>query len=424
MAAAGFCASRSANCLVAAFSSTAGTTLATNAARLTLSGTGARLIDFDGNNILAGFTTNAATGNFRLASGASLTTSGGDFINAGLFTIAKNSIFTVGGSSFNFTQTGGTTTVDGKLASAGAGMLNLNGGSLFGTGSLFYSVTDAATLSPGDATTKPGVLTVSRWYTQSAAGALDISIGGAAPGTGYDRLNVTKGATLGGTLNIQLINGFVPAIGSTFDILNASSVSGVFTTVNGLAINASEHFQVTYNGDRVTLTVVAGPAAPAGISVTQSANPYPFGQAGRGSAGVRAAVPRPALVSAPVTARHVSVAGRASVTGRTIVPLPNRAIGGHGFRRMDSAPAAAVLTAPLSVADLSVPVYRSLGSSPAPARTSNGFRNPMRFECGVNLNTLLKTSPRRLLRVLFAAPDSPEAVTIGYMTYTAGYQGR
>jgi fibronectin-binding autotransporter adhesin len=388
-----------------------GTTLITNAARLTLTGTGARLIDFAGNDILAGFKTNAATGNFRLASGASLTTTGGDFINAGLFTIAKNSIFTVGGSSFNFTQTSGTTTVDGYLASAGAGTLHLNGGSLFGTGSLFYSVVDAATLSPGDTTTTPGVLTVTRTYAQSAAGALDISIGGAAPGTGYDRLSVTKGATLSGTLNVHLINGFVPAIGSTFDILNASSVSGVFSTVNGLAINGSEHFEVSYDGNHVSLIVVAGPAAPGtGITVTQ------FDRVRRGSAVVTAAVARPASASRFATARSVSVAGRTNVSQRASVPPLNRALGRRGFRPMDSAPAAAVLTAPQNVS--------ALAPAAAPARTNFAFRNPMRFECGVNVNTLLKTSPKRLLKGLFAAPDSPDAVTVGYMSYTASHQPR
>jgi hypothetical protein len=48
----------------------------------------------------------------------------------------------------------------------------------------------------------------------------------------------------------------------------------------------------------------------------------------------------------------------------------------------------------------------------------------MRFECGVNVNALLKTSPKRLLKGLLAASDSPDAVTIGYMSYTAGHPAR
>jgi hypothetical protein len=44
--------------------------------------------------------------------------------------------------------------------------------------------------------------------------------------------------------------------------------------------------------------------------------------------------------------------------------------------------------------------------------------NHMRFECGVDLGALRKTGGKRLLRGLWASPDSAEAVNIGYMTLT------
>ena len=44
-----------------------------------------------------------------------------------------------------------------------------------------------------------------------------------------------------------------------FKVLTATSVSGTFATVNGTAINASEHFTVQYNSNNVTLEVVSGP---------------------------------------------------------------------------------------------------------------------------------------------------------------------
>jgi hypothetical protein len=64
---------------------------------------------------------------------------------------------------------------------------------------------------------------------------------------------------LSGTLNIGLLNGFVPALGSVFGILTASSVSGRFATVHGASINSGEHFVVKYNANNVTLHVVTGP---------------------------------------------------------------------------------------------------------------------------------------------------------------------
>jgi hypothetical protein len=69
---------------------------------------------------------------------------------------------------------------------------------------------------------------------------------------------VTGTATVNGTLNIKLLNNFVPSIGATFEILSAREVTGVFATVNGTVINGSEHFTVTYNSNNVTLTVVSG----------------------------------------------------------------------------------------------------------------------------------------------------------------------
>ncbi len=67
----------------------AGTTVATNAASITLNGAG-QMLDFGNNNILAGFNNNASTGTFKLASGASLTTTGGSFTNAGADTFGRH----------------------------------------------------------------------------------------------------------------------------------------------------------------------------------------------------------------------------------------------------------------------------------------------------------------------------------------------
>jgi hypothetical protein len=42
--------------------------------------------------------------------------------------------------------------------------------------------------------------------------------------------------SLGGTLSVKLINGFVPVIGDSFTILTGSAVSGQFATVKGLRV--------------------------------------------------------------------------------------------------------------------------------------------------------------------------------------------
>jgi hypothetical protein len=124
-------------------------------------------------------------------------------------------------------------------SAASGGSLSLNGGSLFGTGTVNYGVVDTGIVSPGDSVVQTGKLGVSGTYKQNSGGVLDVTIGGITAGTKYDQLNVTKTATLGGALNISLASGYTPTVGNTFDILNASSISGNFSTINGLTINGS-----------------------------------------------------------------------------------------------------------------------------------------------------------------------------------------
>ena len=118
-----------------------GANIVTNAASVTLTGTGSKIVNQTAVNALTNFATNAPAGSFTLAGNQTLTTAGGSFANAGKLTVSTGSTFTVGNGGItsipvNYTQTAGTTTVDGILTSSAASStptLNLNGGSLFGT---------------------------------------------------------------------------------------------------------------------------------------------------------------------------------------------------------------------------------------------------------------------------------------------------
>ena len=94
------------------------------------------------------------------------------------------------------------------------------------------SVSNGAVVSPGSS---PGVLTINGTYTQLPGGTLRVEIGGATPGTGYDQLKVTQGATLGGTLQISRINSFQPTPGQSFAVVVdlAIPVVGTFAAVAG-----------------------------------------------------------------------------------------------------------------------------------------------------------------------------------------------
>jgi fibronectin-binding autotransporter adhesin len=237
-----------------------GASIVNNAAGITLTGTTALIGNQSAVNALTGFSTNESTGSFTVTAGQQFaTTLSGNFSNAGKVTAAKNSAFKVlCNPTFvcNYVQTAGTTTVDGVLTVA-LGNMSLQGGKLFGTGTVAASVNSKASVTAGDTATKAGTLSVNT-YTQQSTGSLNVQIGGTTVGTQYSQLAVANGASLAGTLNIKLINGFVPAIGNTFTILTTSARTGTFATVNGLSINSSEHFQIAYNATNVTLTVVSG----------------------------------------------------------------------------------------------------------------------------------------------------------------------
>jgi len=413
--------------------------IVTNAASIILNGAASSFVDAAGNNALSKFATNAAAGSFSLQGGRAFTTAG-NLSNAGTFTIGSGSTFTVGGTGTKFTQTAGTTTDDGTLAVPSSGSLSLNAGSLFGKGAITGAVTSSGTITPGDSLTATGILKDTGKYTQSSAGALDISIDGTTAGTQYDQLNPTK-ASLNGTLNINLINGFVPAIGNTFKIVNFTSESGTFATVNGLAINSSEHFTITYQGSDVLLTVVSGPCCASqspsarfkaslfgGLAHPTSGEVW-SGRLGLG--GVRETPFVPARGRAQEAPLQV---------GRNFphLSLPSDALAQEGSRVFSiaafvspragqrpafrPAPNLSVGTAPHSVLGGSAnSAIRNRINPLAALLGNNGHAQRMMAPKSVayhlDLLSILGTSPTHLWRGFLGQPGSPSAANFGYLTF-------
>jgi hypothetical protein len=194
--------------------------------------------------------TNAATGTVQVQVPAGNTFSAsGLFQNAGTVTVAANATFSVG----NYTQTAGSTTVDGTLSAGFGGAVTLNGGALNGAGTINANVTNAAVLTPGDS---PGILHINGNYTQTADGVLNIEIGGLTAGTQYDRLVVSGSATLNGTLNVILLNGFLPSPGDSFQVLTFGSHTGTFSTFTGLDLGNGHSLNPVFNTNGHELDLV------------------------------------------------------------------------------------------------------------------------------------------------------------------------
>jgi hypothetical protein len=118
-----------------------------------------------------------------------------------------------------------------------------------------------------------------------SGGTLTLELGGTSAGTHYDQLTATATATFGGTLNVVLIDSFVPAAGQVFQLFNAASRVGSFTTVNlpALGPGLSWDNQINANG---SLAVVAAPGGgPQFGSVTRSGGDLIFSGTGGAANG-------------------------------------------------------------------------------------------------------------------------------------------
>jgi hypothetical protein len=158
----------------------------------------------------------------------------------------------------NFKQYSGLTKLDGGTLSSGS-PLNFYGGALQGTGTLTGNVVNTGSiLAPGSS---PGALRIVGTYTQGPTGTLNIELGGTISGTQYDVLNVTGAASFNGTLNVSLINGFVPITGTAFQVINYGSHTGGFSTVNGSNQNGGLTFVPVFNTDDLSLLALQSDVA-------------------------------------------------------------------------------------------------------------------------------------------------------------------
>jgi hypothetical protein len=92
---------------------------------------------------------------------------------------------------------------------------------------------------------------------------LTMELGGLAPGSEFDQLLLSGNLELGGTLDVKLIDGFSPALGDSFDLLDWGALIGAFAAVNLPALAGD----VAWDSSRLysdgTLAVIPEPATSA-----------------------------------------------------------------------------------------------------------------------------------------------------------------
>jgi hypothetical protein len=155
--------------------------------------------------------------------------------------------------SESFVQTGGRTRLSGgDLASSSP--LELKGGELTGAGRVFARVNNSALVTPGSS---PGIMDVTGAYHQDARGVLRMELAGPEPGTGHDQLMVRGQAEVGGTLEVVLLNDFVPAPGSQFDLVVSTTRVGEFAKLDMPDLPAGSAWKIEYLPTGVRLRVAA-----------------------------------------------------------------------------------------------------------------------------------------------------------------------
>ncbi|MDX1460988.1 MAG: hypothetical protein R3348_08020, partial [Xanthomonadales bacterium] len=153
-----------------------------------------------------------------------------------------------------FSQTAGITRLQAGTTFRTTNQSSLTGGVIEGEGTVRLADdldNQSLRVRPG---LSAGTLTVFSDYMQSGAGVLEIELGGTQAGE-FDLLSVTGDASLGGVLEVVLIDGFMPRENDEFVVLTAASVAGTFDTVTLVDFPPDLSVDVVTGATSVTLVI-------------------------------------------------------------------------------------------------------------------------------------------------------------------------
>lgn len=127
---------------------------------------------------------------------------------------------------------GGSVTASGDVTIGPLGQLK-------GDGTIRSNVINGGVVAPG---ASPGTLHVEGNYTQNAEGSLQI---GLMSPSNFDTVEITGSASLGGTLEIVLDEGYIPQGNPSFDVLDWGSRVGEFSSVILPTLGGTLHWDTT-----------------------------------------------------------------------------------------------------------------------------------------------------------------------------------
>ncbi len=205
----------------------------------------------------AGTVTNSSTGTLTVNAGAS----GGpryvdlDLTNDGNVEINTNVIFSK--PSGVYINNGTWRINDGTMTPTSGSFSNSLTGVLGGDGVFdrsLISLSNSGTIAPG---ASAGLFTVMGNLPQAATSHLAIEIGGRSAGIQYDRLVASGTASFDGSLDVSLVDGFLPEAGDSFVVALFAGQSGGFAQVNLPVLPGDRRWDLLSSPTALTLNVVA-----------------------------------------------------------------------------------------------------------------------------------------------------------------------
>jgi len=116
---------------------------------------------------------------------------------------------------------GGLTTINSGRIECPAGIGLQNGGTLKGDGLMVGDVIVSGDIDPDTPGSQGGLFTIQGDLLMNPTGDVLMTIGGSPGSSNNDRINVSGTADFGGTMRVNLKNGYVPHVGEQFIAVNA-----------------------------------------------------------------------------------------------------------------------------------------------------------------------------------------------------------
>jgi hypothetical protein len=207
---------------------------------------------------------NVTGGSFQTGS-LSVGVAGEGIMNVSDGTVKVDSGLTIGETpdgQGTFNLTGGVLDMSGSAMVFGDGdaAFNFDGGTVLNASSVdFDLVNNGGTLAPGDPI---GTTTVNgSYFVVNADSSLAIQLGGTADGE-FDKLIVTADLLVDGSLDVSLMESFLPSAGDSFDILDFATISGAFAQVNLPALGGGLTWDQSNLLTDGSLSIIGGGAVP------------------------------------------------------------------------------------------------------------------------------------------------------------------